>query len=432
MSSNPSPPQSRDPDVAIVGAGAAGIAAARCLRECGLRPLVLEAGGRAGGRALTSSAGIGVPIDRGCAWFHDALRNPLRQQADRLGFRYDGNTRMRFHVGGHLLEGAAAEAIAAGWRRAEATLRTVGGRGADVSAAELLDPHAPHAPIRDYLLTAINGVPPQRYATAEAGAEDAVQEDWLALDGLGCLLEHLGRGADIALGCAVRRVHDHRDGVRLETDGGSVRAAAAIVTVSTGVLGSGAIAFDPPLPGERRDALAAVPMGRAEKLALRFRHDPIGLPANTYVVIQRDGEVMGFHLLPGEALTAVGYAGGDAAAAIARGREEPTVEWALGFLEHAFGTDVRRYRSAATRTRWLQDPLFRGSYSAAVPRGGHAARRVLARPLTERVHFAGEATDPVAFATVHGAWTSGERAARQIAAMLGRGRHAVIGRAGSD
>lgn len=401
-----------DADVVIVGAGAAGIAAARRLLADGLRVAVLEAADRIGGRAWTAREPLGAPVDLGAAWFHCASRNPLRAHADRLGFRYGGDPAMRFHLGGAWLAAQTAGSVMAHWRESNERLIAAGARGQDVPAATLLDPAHPWAAVRDHLLSAIRAVAPESYATAEAAAEEDTGEDWAVLGGFGALVERLGRGLPVRTGSAVRRIVHEPRGVRVESDAGPVRAAATIVTVSTGVLASESIAFAPPLPAVKHAALDAVPLGRAEKVVLRFDPDPFGLPANTHVGIERDGEIMGFHLLPGNAVLAVGYTGGEQAAALMRAGWSAAVEWALGFLEHAFGTAPRRHLVAGTTTAWTDDPCIAGAYSAALP-GGHAQRRPLAEPLGERVLFAGEATHPNRFARVHGAWDSGERAAEE-------------------
>jgi monoamine oxidase len=403
-------PGGGDVDIAIVGAGAAGIAAARRLRGHGLRVAVLEAADRIGGRAWTAREPLGTPVDLGAAWFHCASRNPLRAHADRLGFRYGGDPAMRLHLGGRWLDAETVGGVMAHWRDSNERLVAAGARGEDVPAATLLDPGHAWAGVRDHLLSAIRAVGPESYATAEAAAEEDTEEDWAVLDGFGALVARLGEELPVRTATTVHRILHEPRGVRVESDGGSVRAAAAIVTVSTGVLASGAIAFEPPLPPAKQAALDAVPMGRAEKVALRFDPDAFGLPVNTYVGIEREREVMGFHLLPGDAVVAVGYTGGEQAKALVRAGRRAAVERALGFLQHAFGAAPRRHLVAATTTAWMDDPRFAGAYSAALP-GGHGQRRVLAEPLGERVLFAGEATHATRFASVHGAWDSGERAA---------------------
>ena len=76
-------------DLIIIGAGCAGLAAAREAKRCGLSYTVLEAQDRIGGRAYTNTTTFGIPIDYGCHWLHAASVNPLRQLADDYGFAYE-------------------------------------------------------------------------------------------------------------------------------------------------------------------------------------------------------------------------------------------------------------------------------------------------------------------------------------------------------
>jgi len=404
-------------DVAIVGAGAAGIAAARRLRASGHEIVVVEASDRIGGRALTSASDLGVVFDRGCAWLHSADRNPLRGWADTLGYRYGGDPVMRYHVDGRWLDTAACQAVDAHWYATLDAIAAAGAAGRPGPASRHIDARSRYGPIARYLLSAINGVAPEHYDPAEAAAEDDSHADWVVWDGLGALIGELGRDLPTLYRRRVARIAYGRHGVRLDTPEGPVHAAAAIVTVSAQVLHAGDIAFEPALPDTKQDALAHLTMGRAEKVGLRFDRDVFGVAANTYVTIQRGDDAMGFHIYGGAAALAVGYIGGDRAEWVARARHEDVVAWALDWLAHAFGDEVRRHVVATTRTNWLDDPLFGGSYSAAVL-GGHAARAKLAEPAGQRLFFAGEATEPTRFASVHGAWLSGERAADEALEIL--------------
>lgn len=194
-----------------------------------------------------------------------------------------------------------------------------------------------------------------------------------------------------------------------------------IVTVSTGVLSAGGIRFEPGLPASKAEALAGLPMGDAEKIALRLTDGALPTPENTYLsLLDRDG-AFGFHLRPFGLPLAVAYTGGALARRIAGGPEAAAVDLARQRLAAALGTDVAARVEAGTRTRWRLWDGAAGSYSAARP-GCHHLRATLAQPVGQRLFFAGEATDSTSFATAHGAWQSGQRAAGEALAMLsGRG-----------
>lgn len=406
-----------DIDVAIVGAGAAGIAAARYLRAKTLDCRVLEARARPGGRAWTDHDSLGLPFDRGCAWLHDALHNPLRLLARSEGMECASGMHIRYHRGGRFAARRESEAIRDFLDRSIQTLTCTGRTGHDVPAASILPRTDAHKPFLDYLVAAINGVDAESYSTGDA-AEEESGENWIIREGLGTLIaERLGAKLPMSLDCPVRRIAWNGRGVRLDTDQGSLRARAVIVTVSTGVLAGGGLAFEPGLPDWKRRALDALPMGRAEKIALAFDGDVFDVPENTLVSIERQGRVVGFHLRPFGHALAVCYTGGQLAETVAGMEQAETQAFAMDHLAHAFGAGIRRRLHGCSITAWHKDPWARGSYSAAQP-GGHLQRALLARPLSPYLQFAGEATHSQAFATAHGAWMSGIRAAESVAAAL--------------
>lgn len=158
-------------------------------------------------------------------------------------------------------------------------------------------------------------------------------------------------------------------------------------------------------------------MGKAEKVGLSFDGDVFGLGENTFVNILRGDHACGFHLRPFGYPVAIWYSGGQLAEQVATMPPADAQAMALDYLEHAFGAAPRQRLRGSTVTAWSRDIWSQGAYSAAVP-GGHHQRDELARPLSPRVHFAGEATEPQDFATAHGAWQSGIRAATAVAAEL--------------
>jgi monoamine oxidase len=193
------------------------------------------------------------------------------------------------------------------------------------------------------------------------------------------------------------------------------------VTVSTGVLAAGAIAFDPPLPAEIQAAIHALPMGLAMKVALRATGpDRLGLPLHCSIdrQVRRSGDpTMGFQCWPYKRDYVQGWVGGPVAWDLARAGEAAAVDFALGQLRTLFGGQVDRLFGAGPHlvTRWDSDPFVRGAYSFVRP-GDAAARNALARPLAEgRLLFAGEACHNGMAGTVAGAWISGQDAARAVA-----------------
>jgi monoamine oxidase len=422
-------------DVAVVGAGAAGIAAARALRDMGLHCVVLEASSRVGGRAFTDTASLGAPFDQGAVWLHDADNNPLTPLALRGGFtlREQAGTRRRRDI--LLVDGrpateaerAAHDAAFDAWE--EAAERRAAAGGPDIPLAEAVPRGGKWDATAAYWFgDMISGVDPRRFSlrdyvdTAIGGRNPELRE------GFGTLVARQAEGLPVALGAPVERVETGGPGgaVALEGPRGRGRARACIVTVSTGVLASGAIRFEPALPPDVLDAIAGLPQGLLSKVALRAaRPDRLGLPEFGRLGRRVEGEGDGpasWVLWPFGRDHAIGYVGGKAAWRLSREGPAASEAFARAELARYFGAArvASAFRPSAVVTRWAEDPLFRGAYSHALV-GQAGARAVLrdAAVADGRLRFAGEACHERYAGTVGGAWASGVRAARAVAETLG-------------
>src|SRR4051812_17340451 len=250
-----------DVDVLIIGAGAAGIAAARKLRALGRQVRVLEAGGRLGGRAWTESDSLGARFDQGASWIHVAERNPLPSIARRMGFTLrDARRRARdmLLVGGQPetpAERAAHDAACEAWEAA-AEARDAAG-GPDIPLAAAVPRDGPWDPtVSHWFSTVISGVEAERFSLRDYVATGLDGANLQVAEGFGTLVARLGDGLPVTLHAPVMRLRWDGAGVTAEGGWGSLRAAAAIVTVSTGVLAAQGIRFVPELPGAVQAAIA--------------------------------------------------------------------------------------------------------------------------------------------------------------------------------
>ncbi len=245
--------------------------------------------------------------------------------------------------------------------------------------------------------------------------------------GIGAFAQRrLTTGLDIRLHSPVTRVRWGRPGgtVTIETASGSITAKACIVTVSTGVLASGALRFDPALPVRTTEAIHCLPMGLAMKVALRATGpDRLDLPLHCSLdrILDRQGEpLMPFQCWPFGRDYVQGWIGGSVAWDLARAGEAASVDYALSYLRKAFGGRVDRLFAggASLVTRWDADPWVRGAYCYAVP-GSATARDVLTEPVADgHLTFAGEACHIGFGGTLAGAWISGQSAARTALAAI--------------
>ncbi|HEY4043986.1 MAG TPA: NAD(P)/FAD-dependent oxidoreductase [Rhodopila sp.] len=422
--------------IVIVGAGLAGLGAAAFLRGAGVHAVVLEAADRVGGRAWTHypPALGGVWFDMGAVWLHNAEHNPLVSIAQAAGdalLRSDEIRQERTFIGNRVATEAELEAYAHAWPRYEAAADALLAAAGDVPLADIArnlpdDPWA--ATIEAWEGPVICAADADRFSALDWRRNALDGSNLVPAGGIGAFVQRrLTSGLDIRLHAAVTRVRwGGRGGtVTVETGRGSITAGACIITVSTGVLGSRSVLFDPALPARVTEAIRALPMGLAMKVALRaVGPDRLDLPAHCSVdrILERQGEpLMPFQCWPFGRDYVQGWIGGSVAWELARAGEAAAVDFALSYLRRAFGgrVDPLFADAASLVTRWDADPWVRGAYCYAVP-GCATARDVLAEPIGGgHLMFAGEACHVGMAGTLAGAWISGQAAARTALAALG-------------
>ncbi|MCJ2086099.1 FAD-dependent oxidoreductase [Methylobacterium sp. E-005] len=409
-------------DVAIVGAGAAGLAAARRLTE--RRPdwsiRALEAEDRAGGRARTIAApGLGVPLDLGCGWLHGAEHNPWLAIAGTFGFHVDRTPApwdvQHQDLGFPPEDQRAYEAAAEAFDRRQTAAQA---DPADRPLGALLEPGNPWNGLLDAVSSYVSGAELGALSTHDSARYAVHGSDWRVSGGYGRLVVAYGAGLPVALGTPVTRIdHGGAGPVRLETPRGTLEARAVVVTVSTNLLADGAIRFDPPLP-DKVAAARDLPLGLANKVFLHLAA-PEALPADGHLIGNpRSARTGAYHLRPfGRPVIEV-YIGGTLARELEQAGAEAAAAFALDELAGLLGDEFRRQASPlTTTTTWGRTATVRGSYAYAKP-GAAGQRAVLAAPVEGRLFFAGEATSPDAFTTARGAYESGLRAADEVLAAL--------------
>lgn len=414
-------------DVAIVGAGAAGIAAARRIRAAGRRCVLLEGSGRIGGRCVTDLATFGVPFDRGAHWLHRPTRNPLIRLARELGLEvYPAPSEHGLRIGARPATRSEHAELKAALARAHRAIDRAAEEPADRSIAQALSQALP-ADLGSWQATVEFMLGPFDCARelAEVSAQDFAAsdengEDAFCRRGYGTLLARLADGLPVRLGTRVLRLTASGRGVELQTSAGALRAGAAIVTASTAALLEGGLRFEPE-PVAHLAAAAQLRLGSYDHVVLELVGNPLGLRADELVFEKAAGARTAALLanVGGTALCQIDVAGRFGRELAAAG-EPAMIAFARDWLVGLFGSSVRGASRRAAATRWDHDPWARGAYSAAAP-GAQAARRVLMQPLDEgrRIWLAGEAAHETLWGTVGGAWLSGERAADAVLQALG-------------
>ena len=413
----------REEDVVIIGAGAAGIGAGLALSRLGVPYIILEAQHRVGGRSYTDVDTFGRPWDRGCHWFYSADVNPLRTLADRLEHPYESESAewmSAIHMGDRWATPAeltaAREFVSDGFARIAAA-------DEDVAIADILDQSGQWAPLMRDRVTQYRANEPENISALGYSRYVDTNVSLAVSGGVGALFETMARGLPVRTGCEVRRIGVHNGRVEVEgRDDTMVSAGAVIVTVATEVLRSGMIEFDPALPDDFNSALDSINLGHAEKIALSLKSDPFGYTDTTRISLTGGSDEatrnIQFEIIPNGRPLAVAHIGGDLARDLAQAGEAQMVDYALGALTSAYGSDIASMVVETATTAWSMDPYVRGGYSAVQP-GKVGARGVLREPVAERIYFAGEATSKNYFSTCHGAYLSGLDAAHKAAEMLG-------------
>lgn len=414
--------------IVVIGAGLAGLSAARLLHDAGQDVTVIEARDRIGGRIVTSRAWAGLPMDLGASWIHGTRGNPLTDLARAAGAqtvatRYDAA----------LLLGPEGDEIDPDLRPAERLLRRALAdaerQSRDVSVLQAVEAapewRAADAGSRRLVQYLINATLEQEYGgparllsawhgqdAAEFGGADVIFPG-----GFDQIPAHLARGLSIRLGARVTEIAPGR--VRL-SDGTQIAADRVICTLPLGVLQSGRVRFAQSLARARQSAIDGLRMGLLNKCWLRF--DRIHWPDDVDWIGwlgPRPGYWGEWVSLARtfRAPVLLGFNAADQASEIERLDDRATLAAAQDALRAMFGTGFPA-PVAAQITRWGQDPFALGSYSFNAVGTGPATRRALAGGDWDgQIWFAGEAASAEYLGTAHGAVLSGRAAAQGVLAM---------------
>ena len=410
-------------DIAIVGAGAAGIAAARRIAAAGRKPLVLEASERIGGRCITDTQIFGVPYDPGAHWIHMPDINPVAKLAPRTGLEmYPAPTGQRLRIGQrNAREGELEDFLAAVVRCNRAIQEAARGK-VDISCAQALPKDVGDMmSVVEFFLGAFGCGKDLADISAMDFAKSAERYvDTYCRQGFGALLAKLAEGLPVQGATPVTQIDSwSRAGVELATARGRVTARAVIVTASTNVLAGGKIVFAPELPKRQLEALSKLSLGSYDRIALELPGNPLGLQRDDLVFEKAESNRTAALLanVSGTPLAYIDIGGKFGRDLAAKGRREMTA-FAIEWLAGLYGTSIRKSVGRTHATQWNSEPWALGAFSAAAV-GGQPSRRVLMEPLRDRVFFAGEAVHETLWGTVGGAWESGERAANAALRLFG-------------
>jgi len=405
-----------NPEVAVIGGGAAGIAAARRLAEAGVKALIVEARSRLGGRAWTVEAG-GYAIDLGCGWLHSAERNPWTKIAAAQGRTIDRApppwARATAQPGMTAAESAELrDALWALHERADA----LPDGAPDRPLADLLEPGGRWNAALDAISGYYSGAALERISARDLGryAEDGV--NWRVVEGYGAAIAAHGAGLDVAFDSVVTRIDHGGPRVRVETTRGAIVCNAAVVALPSAVIAAEERLFAPALPDKTR-AAAGLPLGHDDKLFLSLA-EAEGFDPDTRVFGKlNSAATAAYQFRPLGRPMIECYFGGALAENLEAGGAAAFFDFALSELVGLYGGDFARRVAPLALHGWSRDPFALGAYSYALP-GRADDRAVLAAPVDDRMFFAGEACSRNDFSTAHGAYFTGIAAAEQAIKTL--------------
>ena len=429
-------------DVIIVGAGLAGMGAGRELKLRGVRTVVLEARDRIGGRCYCDNT-FPAPYDFGGQFFQQVVPNIFGGTNNPLYDMYiaQGGQDVpcvlvpSFAENGVLLPAAEQDPFH-DMTTAVGVELAVAGIAAQLGAPDMsvADATADLAGQPWYTLTtafmglAFN-VPLSQLSVLDAWNDlqfainpDGSPSDKVNPSGMGNFAAQFAEGLDIRLSTPVTEIDlTDAEQVTVVTDQGPLTAKAVIVTVPVSLLAAGDITFRPELPTEYSQAFDDLPFGVVDKVGVAFTSDIFGdVPANTIITSHQDQDTaqfgMGLAKIAGAPMMNV-FVANDLARALEAEGEAAFNAYVNEFVTATLGADAAAAIDRTHIIAWGSDPLTMGSYSAARV-GKDAARATLAEPLEDRLYFAGEAISTTSHSSLHGAYLTGQSAAKSIADQL--------------
>jgi monoamine oxidase len=414
-----------DVDVIVIGAGIAGLAAAKRLMELGYETVVLEAEATPGGRIKTDWT-LGAPFEGGAGWIHGPDGNPISDLArtvDAKPFVTDDESYRVFTAGG---DPVSSDEIDAGYERLETLYAAIDDElDQDMALSKAIarmGGKLKSDPIVNWMTSAYTefstGGPIDKlsgYYFDEDGVYPGA--DVVLAKGYDTIVKHLTRNLDIRLNTRVAAIsYEKGDGALVSTDAGDFESSFVICTVPLGVLKSGDIRFDPPLPKSHRRSIETIGMGNVTKLALKF--DSAFWPTDVQyfgLMTKKRGRwnyFLNYRTFSEENIL-LGLCLGDYAATAEAMTDQDMIADCMDAVRAMFGDDIPE-PSAHLATRWSRNPNSRGAYSYSSVGSQPKHFDGLAEPVAETILLAGEHTNFEYHATTHGAYLSGLKAAQII------------------
>ena len=415
-----------NPTVAIIGAGAAGLSAARELSKRGISFVIIEAANRVGGRAYTESLSFMQPVDHGCSWITGSDRNFFKEFGIQEGFTLLDHTNASadtFEKDGVRSSVNSIKSYSSAERAIEKAINDAGKAGKDIPACQVIS-HICNGAIFQNWEGALNfAVDMEDISTLDYYHSRQGQPSHIVKEGLGSLVSRLNKNFPIKFNTAVKEINHSSRQVELTTTAGTLKTDYCICTVSIGVLQAEKIKFTPSLTPTKQEAINDLQMGLLIKIPLLFDGNRLGLRENNRVEYNLSNKDIGtgcyFLAWPTGHNYLMGFIGGKFGWNLYKDGQEAVVNYAIEKLIFMLGSKVRKHLIKGFASDWADNPLTLGSYAAAKPGCGRS-REKLRGLETGKILFAGEAVEPEIYGLVNGAFESGKKAAISLIDLISK------------
>lgn len=428
---NPSMSTTTQTEVLIIGAGSAGLAAARTLADNDYDVIVLEGRERLGGRTWTSQHWPDMPLDMGASWIHGIEDNPIYELAQQLKLQTivtDVDDIAIYDTDGRSLTDPEMVALDELLEDLIDTIEEEVDLDESMTLQSAIEQVLATRDLSDSQLRNLNYILNTSIEHEYAGAVTELSaKEWdegeafggpdvIFAKGYVQIINHLAQGLDVRLSHTVSQVATTHKGVTVTTDKGVFTANQVIVTVPLGVLQKGKIAFSPPLPRKKQEAIGRLGMGLLNKVYLRFEH-AFWTDQEAWLgyIPQEWGhwaEYVNFLPLTNKPIL-LAFNAAKFGREIETWTDEAIIADVMKVLRTIYGAAVPE-PSDWQITRWASDPFAYGSYSFMKAGASPEDRETLAEPVEDVLYFAGEATHVDYPSTVHGAFLSGLRVAEAL------------------
>ena len=415
-------------EVIVVGAGIAGISAAKILDKNNISNIVIEANNQLGGRARKAKNPFGSWFDLGCSYLHEGEINPLTSIAESLKVpinyengdifsiektKYLRRNKPFLSKKNHLLKKSHDKFLK--------NLNFYKYKVEDSSLSSCLNICDPYYPILFDYLTGLNGIEANLVSAVDfASVNDG--KDFIIESGLANLIDKWAKGINSILNTPVTQINWEKDYIEIYTQSKKYICKSVLLTVSNGILQNEDITFIPQLPNYKIQAIHNLPMGILNKIGVLFKRGTFKENDIGWYVALTDtndndkSQIISFEIRKREKEHMIFFFGGEKGLDV-ENFPDKYYKIITSFIKNQFGNLIGNNIIEIIHTSWGKDPFTKGSYSFALP--GHSSEReLLKKSLEKKVYFAGEATIKSYYGTCHGAYISGVNAANEIISDL--------------